>query len=134
MRDKLDSIFYRVYRFQVSVGNQAIAVFFSMLFISFLLTVNTVSVLNFLYAFKGIRYVDGNSVQLGLGTLGTLMFLNYCLFVYKGRYKKIIKRIRNEDGMEVVKGNLAVVLYAVSTIIILGLSFYMMILRNKGEL
>ncbi len=134
MRDRLDYIYYRFYRFQVSVGNGSIAIMFSFLFLSFLLMINFFAFAYILYAFFGIKMPLQNATIGGLTVIGIICVVNYFLFIYRNRYQKIIKRYKGEKSATVRKGNIAVVIYMVFSFIMIATSFYLMIMRNRGLL
>ena len=132
MRKRLDYIYYRFYRFQVSVGNGIIAVPMSLLFLS--LTLNFFSVISALYAFFGINVLSYHLKFGGVIVIGIIITTNYFLFAYGKRYKAIIERYENEGKLNVKNGNLYVVVYVVFTLILFGFGLYFMMLRNSGFL
>lgn len=134
MREKLDCIYYRFYRFQVSVGNGIAAVPISLLFLSMLLMINFFSIACLFYGFGGVK-IPLRSILPGLlSFLSFSIIFNCLLFIKNKRYKQIIKNYKNETAASVKKGNLYVVLYFLATFIFLAFDVYSMILRNDGLL
>jgi uncharacterized membrane protein len=134
MRQKLDYIYYRFYRFQVSVGNGQVAVAFSLLFFSFLLMVNVQSVMGFLYAFAGIKVPYDNPGIIGLTIIGLITFINMILFIYRQRYKSIIKRYKDESKDAVRTGNIYIIVYMILTFVMFFVGLILMMERNRGNL
>ena len=134
MRNKLDYIYYRFYRFQVAVGNGNVAFTFSFIFLSFLVMLNFFAFTFILYAFLDIRLPFKNPVIGGLTVLGVIFLINFFLFIYGKRYLAIINRYKNEPLNTVKKGNFAVISYMIFSFGVIGLSFYLMIMRNRGLL
>jgi uncharacterized membrane protein len=132
MKEKLDYIYYRFYRFQVSVGNGAIAGPFTVMFLCFLLTVNFFSLANLLYGITGIAVQFENEIILGLIIPCIFGVAGYFLFIQGKRYKQIVKKYEKELKQQRKKGNLLVIGYFVLSILFLGFSFYLMIQRNGG--
>ncbi|NQX37353.1 hypothetical protein SAMN05421820_103672 [Pedobacter steynii] len=134
MRDRLDYIYYRLYRFQISVGNGSIAIMFSFLFLSFLVMINFFAFTYILYALFGIKILLLNGGTFGFIVVGMIPVINYFLFIYGKRYQEIIKRYKKEKPEAVKKGNIAVVIYMVFSFVMIGMGFYLMIMRNRGLL
>ena len=136
MRGKLDYIYYRLYRFQISVGNYDIAVFSSVLFLCFLILINFYSVLILLGVFAGIKLPikNLNLTIVGLSIFLGILLILYFLFIFKKRYKQIIKKYQNEDKSAVKKGNISVTIFFIITILVIWLAFYFVWLDNTGHL
>lgn len=133
MRERLDNIYYRFYRFQVSVGNSGVAVTFSLIFLSFLLLINLFSIFFILHGFLEIKMPFHNAID-GLITVGVIILINYFLFIYRERYKAIIKNHKNESTKNVRNGNIKVIAYIVLSFIMIIVGFYLMIMRNRALL
>jgi len=131
MRQKLDYIYFRFYRFQVAVGNATVAVPFAYLFIVFLLVLNLLSITSTLYGLFGIKLLADNGLEKAFSIAFLLFVLSFFLFIYRGRYKKIIATYKMETKQASRKGNLFVCLYVVLTFLMMGIGFYLMILRNN---
>ncbi|MES2063590.1 MAG: hypothetical protein V4456_16805 [Bacteroidota bacterium] len=134
MREHLDLIFYRMYRFQVTMGNGQIAVFSSVLFLTFLEMINVFTLTFFLYALKGIAIPFQDPIRGGLSIFGALVLFNFLLFTFKKRDKIIVKKYKHEPAAVTRSGNIKVVAYILVTFVLMGLGFYLMILRNRGQL
>jgi len=132
MRNKLDYIYYRFYRFQVSVGNSFVAVPFALLFLTYLLILNFFSIVFFLYGLAGIKAPWHDAVITGSTCFLLVAAANYLLFIYKKRYRSIIKLYQNEPKHSVKRGNIAVVIYIIVSLALIGMGLYLMILRNGG--
>ena len=132
MRNILDNIYYRIYCFQVSVGNSLVAVDYSLLLLLFLCVINVFSGINFIYAFTGLKILKDNPIIIGLSIFIFCFLLIFFLFIYQNRYKEIIKKNKRKRKLIFKENNLKVIMFMVATLILLGLSFYLMILRNKG--
>lgn len=132
MRDKLDYIYYRFYRFQVSVGNGIVAVPFAVLFLAFLIMLNFFSVVFFLYGLAGIKAPWHDAVITGVTVFFSVLTANCLLFIYDKRYKYIIKFYENEPKHNVRKGNIGIIIYMIISLALIGMGFYSMILRNNG--
>ena len=131
MREKLDYIYYRFYRFQIAVGNATVAVPFAFLFMLFLILTNLFSISYILYGLFGLELLARNGIIKTFSISILLLFLNFFLFIYRKRYKKIIKTYQKDTKHEIRRGNLLVILYVVFTFILIGVGFYLMILRNN---
>lgn len=130
IKNKLHYVYYRFYRLQVSVGNDGIAVFSSIAMMSFILMLNLFFIIGAIYAFTGAKILSGNPVAIGLGIYGSILTILYILFIYNGRYKAIIKENMGESTEKVKKGNIAVCLYLLISILLLAVGFYLMIQKN----
>lgn len=92
MKDFLDYLFYKYYHFQVRVGNRDVAPFFSILMITFtlFLYIAIVFMLNVFFIFPNstinIHPIAG--VVIGV----KLLVIFYFLFLFKSKYKNIIKK------------------------------------------
>jgi hypothetical protein len=131
MREKLDYVYYRFYRFQISVGNGIAAVPISLLFFSMSLMFNFFSMGCLFYGFGGVNIPSGDILPWVISFLSFGIIINYLLFIKNKRYERVIKNYENETSVSVKKGNLWVILYFLTTFIFLGVGFYSMILRNS---
>ncbi len=134
MRKKLDYIYYRFYRFQVSVGNGNNATFASLMFMTFLFMVNCFSVSFILYGIFGIKLPLNNAISNGLTVVSLIFIFNYFIFIHNKRYKSIISLYNSETKDQIKKGNATIIIYLVLSFILMGIGFYLMILRNNGHL
>ncbi|MBS7563795.1 hypothetical protein KHS38_05215 [Mucilaginibacter sp. Bleaf8] len=133
MRKKIDYIYYKFYKFQVSVGNGSIALTFSFIFLSFLMMINFFTGAFILYAVSGIKLPFGNPVASGLIIISGIALINYFLFIHKNRYKKILKRHEGKNGSKIKSGNKTVLIYMILSFMMLGVGFWLMIMRNQGS-
>ena len=131
MRKLIDLIYYRFYRFQISVGNGQIAVLFALLFLSFLILVNIVALIYIIYGVAGFMYIYDDVTVQGLALTGGIISINAYLFIYKKRYKIIIKQYKNETKAEVRLGNIKIIIYILISFIMLGVGLYSMVHRNN---
>lgn len=101
MRNKLDFLYYRFYRFQVSVGNGNVAIAFSLLFMSFLVMINFFTIISILCIIVNFDVSFFNPVYVGLSSIFFIVGINYSLFIKNKRYKLIIKTHKNESKNDV---------------------------------
>lgn len=84
-----------------------------------------------LYAFFGVKLQFGNPFIEGPLIIGIVTIINYFLFVHKKKYKAIIKTYKNETKNEIKKGNIMVSIYILLSFIMIGVGFWLMIMRNR---
>lgn len=134
MKHKLEYLYYRAYRSQVSLGNGMIARYTAVMLLSFLIGLNFYSILFMAYGIFGVTLLlEGGGIAGGLIML-SLMIVGYLLLINGKRYKSIIDKYKGESETSVKKGNRNVLLYMLFSVLLLLLGFYLMIRRNEGQL
>lgn len=131
MKQKLEFIYYRFYTFQFTIGRGTIAEFSSLLHITLILLFHVFSIGAFIYAAWGVQWCDIDGVWL-LCFLVVPTVFNYFLFTYKGKYKLIYKRYKNEPEAELKKGNRLIRVYTLATFVLFLIGVFLMVARNNG--
>jgi len=121
----VDFIFYRFYRMQLSVNNYTTPVGSTIVGVGGALLFNLMCLSYVLF-----DCITGNIPKKILSPIYpivlyfTLLVILSFTFLIKKRYKQIIERYEDEADSAVIKGNICIIAYLVSTILFLGLTFY----------
>ncbi|GAA3942774.1 hypothetical protein [Hymenobacter algoricola] len=127
-------IYYRMYRFQIAVGNGSVAVPMASLLMIFMLYINTASIIVSLLALIEVA-ISSELLTYAFIIIGAVIILAvYALSIHNKNYKFIIKRFKNEDTTTDKKGNMFVVIYIIFSIAFMGLSFYLILAKNNNML
>jgi uncharacterized membrane protein YbhN (UPF0104 family) len=128
----LDYIFYRVYRFQLFVGNYLTPIGSTIIGITAVILINLFSIIMILSLHFNFSVLIFQSfvvtmvlLFLIIGAIFTIIFLK------KKRYHKIINTYKNENKNQLRKGNAQILIYLIFTLLLLYFSFYMMYKRNN---
>jgi|ERR1700757_186390 len=130
----LKYIFYRFYSLMVSVGNVDVAQYYSILLITFLLTINIFTCIGFSYVFigKAIK-LSASKLNICLEFIA-LTSLLYFLLVKDNKHLKIIEYYKNETKQQQKTGMTIAISYIVFSIALMSFTFYLMMNKNRGEL
>ena len=116
----------------VSVGNGDIAVFASVLFLTFIFGLNVLTIYDLLY-------IIGLNIKSVSKPIGVIIFLApavifYVLLVYDGKSSKILEQYAGELKKDKLKGRIILVAYVVLSMAAVIVSFLLMAMKNKGKL
>jgi len=106
-------LFYKIYVFSKKIGKWDIATS-AALGLSFLLILNVFLILTNIFGFSPeIKYY----YEIAFLIAGIVLLINYFLFDYKSRYKKVINAFKVESEQSRVVGNILVTIYVIATLI-----------------
>ena len=128
----LEYLYCRFYQLMVSVGNGDIAVFASVLFLTFIFGLNVLTIYDLLY-------IIGLNIKSVSKPIGVIIFLApavifYVLLVYDGKSSKILDQYAGELKKDKLKGRIILVAYVVLSMAAVIVSFLLMAMKNKGKL
>ena len=127
----LEYIFYRIYRFQFLVGNHLTPVGTTILGLTSLIMFNLFSTFIIINYLTGYHIIFFNSSKLTALIFFILILLIICyLFLFKERYKTILKKYQKENKKEIRKGNLHIILFILFTLALLYFSLYLLYSKN----
>ncbi len=128
-------LFYRLHQLIVSVSNGDDASFTTVLLMGMLIGLNITALLAIIY------YITGQKFDVLVGSKSfiiieylALCFIFYLLFVRKGKDLDIIKSYEVETNRDKLIGKIFAIVYFIISIGLVIFSFYLMIMKNKGEL
>lgn len=128
----LEYIFYRIYRFQFLVGNHLTPVGTTILGITALIMFNLFSFTSIISYLTGYYAVLFDSSRItGLTCFVVILSIVCYLFLNKKSYKIILKKYQKESKKETRKGNFHVLLFIVSTLVLLYFALYLLYIKNK---
>jgi hypothetical protein len=128
----LEYLYCRFYQFMVSVGNGDIAAFASVMFMTFMITLNVVTVFDLLSFFgHGISFFSKPIWIAGLVSLAVVL---YFLLSYNGKSARILSQYEGESKRERMKGRIIVISYIVLSMAAVIGSFFLLMMKNRGEL
>lgn len=120
----LDYLYYKIYRANLIGSAKDIAEFVALIYLSGLIFINLFVAGSFLRKINLFPFFFTNKKQVILCII-CLFALNYFLFLYKRRYKKIISKYEKETEERRKKGNLFLWIYVIiSFLLIFVVSFY----------
>ncbi len=126
----LNTLFYQFYKLMVAVGNKDVAEYGSILIMTLLIFVWVIILSGLGYAFQ---LFDLNLSAISNSQLLILVFLVigffFFLFIFKARYKVILSRYSDKAGWK----NIYTVMLLILSILTLSITFYLMMLRNRGS-
>lgn len=104
-------LYYKIYVFTNKLGNYDVP-FSALLGMSFLLMINSlIIVLRIIFQ---DRISDFNTVKPFFIIIGVfILLLNYFLFIYKRKYREIIKKYKKESEKSRKIGNSIVIIYVI---------------------
>lgn len=119
----------------VSVGNGNDAAFTTVLLMSMLLGLNVTALSAFVYIITGQKFdVSFGSKEFILVEYLALCFTFYFLFIHKGKHLEIIKYYEGEPSKNMLTGKIFAIVYFILSIALVIFSFYLMLMKNRGEL
>ena len=127
----LDYLFFKYYNWQVKIGNGYMPVFMAVLFITFC------SFLYFLNIVMSLHYFffDNNTAALSkwyfIAFVFVFLIIEFFLFVYKGRSKKIME-VHKEEWTG--KKHLGAILFPVIAFVWFNVNWIVKMLMNRGVL
>ncbi|SDX56571.1 Asp23/Gls24 family envelope stress response protein [Aequorivita viscosa] len=127
----LKYLYFKYYTFQIRVGNPDIAIFSAMLLLIFVLMLYLFGVFfitSVLLPYLSAKF-ENYVLYISLGILILLVISFYFLFIFKDRYKEIIK-----DRFLKESNNLIVILFTLMAFVLPILGLYMKMLQNQGKL
>lgn len=113
-----DYLFYKVYRVVLKSSWQNISEFATSIYIAFLLSINIITTSELLFKLKTIPEIFSNKYQ-SMKLCVILIILSFLIFLWKGRYKKIIERFSTENDKESKRGNVLVLFYLIISVLMI---------------
>ena len=127
----LDYLFFKYYNWQVKVGNDYMPTFYAVLFITFCLFLYFLDIVMSLDYFFFVNNTTILSKWYFIAFVLVLLVIEFCLFVYNGRGKKIMEEHKEEwTG----KKNLGAILFPIIAFIWLNVNWIVKMLMNQGKL
>lgn len=128
----LDYIFYRFYRFQLTVGNDTTTVGSTIIGLAGSLTFNMAAMFNILNYFINLgqyypNYFAYFTYFIPIFLVSIFFVLLFIVLSNKKRFKEILKKYNKETKKEIIRGNLYILAYLILTVVILVLSFFLII-------
>ena len=124
-------MYYRFYQLIVSVGNGDIASFASILFMSFTIGLNVLTLFEILDILKvGIGDISKISAIVSMTMLTIILYL---LLVFNGGSPGILHQYEKEPTNDRRKGMITVILYIIISIGMLLSTFLIMASKNKSS-
>lgn len=126
----LEYLYFEYYSFQERVGNRDIAPFVSMLIIAFTLMLYYFSIF-----FLGILFIPQGLDMEIFKYVSVILFLFliallYFLFVYKNKYKVILKKYRQElTGRK----RLGAIMFPLVAFLLFNLGWILKLMQNQGR-
>jgi len=131
MREKLDLVFYRFYLFQFTINNAPAAEFSALLHVSCVILFHFFTIEGLLSVIWSIRLFE-TSLLLLLGMLFGTIMVNYFVFMFSQRHKRVLKEHRKESEELIIKRNKQIAIYSIVTFLAWCLSIFLMAARNNG--
>jgi hypothetical protein len=131
----LSYIYYRFYMLMVSVGNADIAGLAALLLFTMMLGLNYFAFSGFFYVITGSKLKltpDNNYLTIVLASI--VFTVLYFILSWNGKSVEILSEYENEPKKDKIKGRVMIIGYMIFSLIMIMLSFYLMMKRNKGEL
>ena len=116
----------------VSVGNGDIAGFASILFMTFIFGLNILTLFDILVILN--ISIGDISKSAALAVLLCVAVALYFSLVYNGKSSRIISRFEGETKKDRLKGRISVVVYIVLSMALLMSTFFLMMMKNRGQL
>lgn len=115
MKTIYNYLFYKIYRLINRLGNYDVAFSAMMPFIT-LIYLNIITIMFFIKPINNINKANYKIVIIIIGVF--LLVINYFFFIYKNKYKRLIKQFENETKRQQVLGSLLVSSYAILSFIL----------------
>ncbi len=127
----LEYSFFRIYQFQLWVGNHVTPIGTSVIGFTALVMFNLFSLINLLGYYTGIHILFFNDSKTTALLFFLFILLIVCyLFLYRKKYNLIIEKYKHENKRQRRKGNLYVLLVLLFTLGLVYFSLYLMYLKN----
>ena len=128
-------LFVRAHQLMVSVGNGDVANFAAVCFLAMTLMINIAALNGIINAFSSSRssWLPHNKLAGLCFVLGSIAIL-YWFLVWNDKSISVLKKYENESKRERIQGRHILVSYVVGSIVLLMVSFYLMMKKNRGEL
>lgn len=127
----LEYSFYRIYRFQLLVGNHSTPIGTSVIGLTALIMFNFFSLLiiaNYFTDFK-LLFFDSSKITSLIFFAIILLIVSYSI-LYKKKYNAIINKYENENRKQKRRGNRHVFIILVLTLLLFYLSLYLLYSKN----
>ena len=130
----LKYIFYRLYLIQFNSSNSSIAELVATILLTFLMSINLITVFGFLYVIFGkmpLPELSRVAIIIILIIPGLILYYSYAR---KSKIEKIKEFYKEESEKEKIKGKRIAIMYWVFTPIVFVISMLFMVLKNRGDL
>ncbi len=124
----LDYLYYKYYKFAICVGNGEIAKFQAFIMFILFFAINCITVWGVIDVLFGISL--NITVHMKIGFVFILLVLGFAYF----NPRKILSIITNEPKNKPFRGNGLVIIYCISSIMLLFVTWYLMYLKNIGKI
>lgn len=127
----LKYLYYKYYKFSIVVGNEDIAKFQAFVMFVLVIILNIITVLGYLDILFQITLNISKGYKLAIGF--AFIIFSY-LYLQPHKSDKVIEQYSIESRKRKIMGNFLVTIYSILSLLLMFSSWYLMLLRNRGQL